>query len=131
MDEKELPLILIVDDSSFLRARVRQALQEGYRLVEAASGRAALEAVEKQEFDCILTDLVMPELDGFALLAEFQKRRIEAPIAVLTADIQKSTQTRCAELGARAFVQKPVNREVLRSVVFGMLRGTVPEHASK
>jgi two-component system chemotaxis response regulator CheY len=116
--------ILIVDDSSFLRKRVRQALQDqGYALVEADSGVSALKEIEKQEFSCILTDLVMPEMDGFGLLAEIQKRHLDAPVVVLTADIQKSTHDRCEELGASAFLQKPVNPEKLRSVVSGIVGG--------
>ena len=116
--------ILIVDDSSFLRKRVRQALQDqGYTLVEADSGVSALKEMENQQFSCILTDLVMPGLDGFGLLEEIQKRHLDAPVVVLTADVQKSTHDRCAELGASAFIQKPLNPELLRSVVSGIVGG--------
>jgi two-component system, chemotaxis family, chemotaxis protein CheY len=116
--------ILIVDDSTFLRKRVRQALQdEGYTLVEADSGLSALKEMDSQQFSCILTDLVMPGLDGFGLLAEIQKRKLAAPVVVLTADVQKSTHDRCAELGASAFIQKPVNPAELRSVVSGIMGG--------
>ena len=114
----------MVDDSSFLRKRLRQALQpDGYILVEAESGQAALDAVAKQEFACILTDLVMPEVDGFALLAQIQRRRLKVPVIVLTADIQKSTQERCETLGARAVLHKPVNSAALRSAVAGAIGG--------
>jgi CheY-like chemotaxis protein len=117
-------LILVVDDSAFLRKRIRQALQEeGYMLVEAASGSSALAEIDKQEFACILTDLVMPELDGFGLLAELQKRHLQTPVVVVTADIQKSTRERCELLGAAAFVQKPVNPDTLRSALAGVLSG--------
>ena len=103
---KEKPaVILVVDDSSFLRKRLRQALQpDGYTLVEAESGQAALDALAKQEFACVLTDLVMPDVDGFALLTQVQGRRLTVPVVVLTADIQKSTQERCEALGARAIL---------------------------
>lgn len=116
--------ILIVDDSSFLRKRVRQALQDqGYTLVEADSGLSALKEIENHQFSCILTDLVMPGMDGFGLLAEIQKRQVAAPVVVLTADVQKSTHDRCSELGASAFIQKPVNPEELRSVLSGIVGG--------
>jgi CheY-like chemotaxis protein len=108
----------------FQRRLVRQALQgESYTLVEATNGVAAIKAIEKQEFACILTDLVMPELDGFALLAEIQRRQIRTPVVVLTADIQKSTRERCEQLGAVAFVQKPVDGDGLRSVLSGAIGG--------
>jgi two-component system chemotaxis response regulator CheY len=122
-EQNETPRsILIVDDSSFLRKRVRQALQDqGYTLVEADCGVSALKEIENHQFSCILTDLVMPVMDGFGLLEEIQKRHLTAPVVVLSADVQKSTHERCAELGAAAFVQKPVNPEQLRLVVSGIL----------
>lgn len=91
--------------------------------MEADSGLSALKAIENQQFSCILTDLVMPGLDGFGLLAEIQKRHLAAPVVVLTADVQKSTHDRCADLGAAAFLQKPVNPEKLRSLVSEMVGG--------
>jgi CheY-like chemotaxis protein len=118
------PHILVVDDSIFLRRRVGQVLlEDGYTLVEANSGLTALEAIENQDFSCILTDLVMPGLDGFGLLAEIQKRRLGVPVVVLSADVQRSTHARCAELGAVAFIQKPIRPDVLRSVLSGILGG--------
>ena len=118
------PTILVVDDSLFLRKRIRQVLKEdGYTLVEATSGKAALVEIEKQRFDCILTDLVMPDLDGFGLLAELQKRNLSTPVVVLTADIQKTTRERCEQLGASTFIQKPLNPELLRSALSKALGG--------
>lgn len=115
--------ILLVDDSMFLRKRLRQALQdEGYRLVEADNGQAALSAIEQQNFDCVLTDLVMPRMDGFGLLAEIRKRGLPVPVVVITADIQKTTRDRCVELGASAFLQKPVDPGSLRSTISAMMQ---------
>ena len=116
--------ILVVDDSSFLRKRIRQFLQaEGYELVEASSGSSALAEIEKRQFTCIITDLVMPDLDGFGLLAELQKRHLQTPVVVLTADVQKTTRERCEVLGAAAFIQKPVNPDTLRSALASILGG--------
>ena len=113
--------VLIVDDSQFMRKRVRQSLTcQGYSLVEAATGVAALAELEKRTFDCILTDLVMPDLDGFQLLAELQRRQVSTPVVVLTADIQKTTRDRCEQLGA-CVVQKPVQPGRLRQIVAGIL----------
>lgn len=118
------PFILVVDDSIFLRKRIRQVLQpEGYTLVEANNGLSALAEIEKREFACILTDLVMPDLDGFGLLAELQKRRLRTPVVVLTADVQNATREKCQLLGAAAFVTKPVNPDALRSALSGILDG--------
>jgi CheY-like chemotaxis protein len=114
-------VILVVDDSSFLRKRIRQVLQNDYSLVEANSGVTALVELDKQEFLCILTDLVMPEMDGFGLLTEIKKRQLKTPVIVLTADIRKSTREQCESLGAAAFVQKPVNADSLRAALSTVL----------
>jgi CheY-like chemotaxis protein len=116
--------ILLVDDSSFMRKRLRQALEPaGFALVDATNGLSALDELEKREFSCILTDLLMPDMDGFGLLSELQRRRISTPVVVISADIQNTTRTRCTELGARQFVQKPIQAEELRSVVAGIVGG--------
>jgi CheY-like chemotaxis protein len=116
--------VLVVDDSSFLRARIRQILDpEGYNLVEAKSGLAALEEIEKCEFACIVTDLAMPELDGFGLLEELRRRRLATPVVVLTADIQNTTRHHCEQLGAAAVLQKPIKAATLRSVVSCLVGG--------
>ena len=126
MKEKNetLPSLLVVDDSVFLRKRLRQSLRdENYELVEADNGLSALEALDHRDFDCILTDLVMPCMDGFQLLAEIQKRQIAAPVVVITADVQQSTRDRCKQLGAAALLQKPINPEALRALLSGMVGG--------
>lgn len=118
------PAILVVDDSAFLRKRVRQALEpDGYTLIEAANGQSALDALAIREFACVLTDLVMPDLDGFALLEQIQLRHIAVPALVLTADIQNSTRERCESLGAKAVVQKPLKADELRAVLAEVIGG--------
>lgn len=118
------PVVLIVDDSSFLRKRVRQMLEgEGYTIVEAGNGEDALAELARRPVDCILSDLVMPVMDGFQLLAEIEKRSVPAPVIVVTADIQRSTKLQCKQLGAVAFIQKPVDAEVLRLAIAGAVQG--------
>lgn len=110
--------ILIVDDSAFQRKRVLEALRpEGYTLQEAINGALALSALNERTFECVVTDLVMPEMDGFGLLAAMRERGIKTPVLVVTADIQKTTQNRCEELGARHIIKKPFAAADLRSAV--------------
>jgi len=107
-----------------MRKRIRKVLEaDNYTLVEANSGSSALAEIDKREFACILTDLVMPELDGFGLLAEIQRRHLQTPVIVLTADIQRTTQERCALLGVSAFIQKPLEPGTLRSALSRLLNG--------
>ena len=110
--------ILIVDDSAFQRKRVLEALRsEGHTLHEAINGALALAELSERAFGCVVTDLVMPVMDGFGLLTEMRQRGIKTPVLVVTADIQKTTQTRCEELGARQVLKKPVNPIELRTAV--------------
>jgi CheY-like chemotaxis protein len=80
--------VLVVDDDAVLRQLLRRMLEpEGYRVVEAENGRAALERLREAAPGVVLLDLMMPEMDGFEFVAEF--RRHEAgraiPIVVITA----------------------------------------------
>jgi CheY-like chemotaxis protein len=97
--------------------------RNGYSVVDAANGKVALEKVAEQEFDGIVTDLVMPELDGFGLLSALKERGSKVPVLVMTADIQRSSRARCEDLGARHFLNKPVNDQDLVEKVGVMTTG--------
>lgn len=110
--------ILIIDDSSFQRGIIRKILlQAGYETIEAKNGRDGLQQVIDAVPDLILLDLVMPEMDGFAVLSELQKEKNKVPVLVLTADIQEITREQCLALGAEGFLNKPVKAEDLISAV--------------
>lgn len=115
--------ILIIDDSSFQRGIIRKTLaQAGYETVEAKNGRDGLQQVLDAGPDLILLDLVMPEMDGFAVLTELQNQQNRIPVVVLTADIQEITREQCLALGAAGFLNKPVKTEDLITVVQGGYR---------
>ena len=73
--------------------------------------------------DCILTDLLMPEMDGVSLLAALQNLGFNLPVIVLTADIQESKRKQCEELGAAGFLAKPPQSKVLLALVEKVLTG--------
>ncbi len=114
--------ILIIDDSSFQRGIIRKTLvQAGYETVEAKNGREGLLQAHDPAPDLILLDLVMPEMDGFAVLKELQKQQNRVPVVVVTADIQEITREQCLALGAAGFLNKPVKTEDLITAVQGGL----------
>jgi CheY-like chemotaxis protein len=116
--EHTVTKILIVDDSSFQRRTIRRALaQEGYQIIEAGDGAQAMQIIASEAPDCILTDLIMPGTDGFAVLEALRDRHSHVPIIVVTADIQGTTRQRCLELGAAGFIQKPINEADVRAAV--------------
>lgn len=110
--------ILVVDDSAFARLRICNLLQEaGYQTDEADNGRVGLQKILSERPDCIVTDLLMPELDGIGLLRELRARGTRCPVIVLTADIQESRLRECYELGADRFLSKPPQQKALLSAL--------------
>ena len=90
--------VLVVDDDADLRELLRRALErEGWAVLEAADGRAALEQLDKRAPGLILLDLLMPRMDGFELLAELRARPAwrDTPVVVMTAkDLTAEEQDR-------------------------------------
>ena len=71
--------ILIVDDSTSIRNMLRATLQPmGYQILEAAGGRAGLEQVKQARIDLVISDVVMPEMDGPTMFGELRKRGVQA-----------------------------------------------------
>jgi len=110
--------ILIIEDSSFQRRIVSGILSgEGHEVVAAENGREGLDRAEQLRPDLIISDLLMPEFNGFEVLEAIRAKNLNIPVIVLTSDIQKTTESRCRNLGARAVLNKPVNQEQLIAAV--------------
>jgi CheY-like chemotaxis protein len=110
--------ILIVDDATFSRRMIRKyLLADNYQILEATNGREALETIDNQTPDCILTDLLMPDMDGFEFLSNLQAQQLKIPTIIISADIQETSRDRCLELGAIAFINKPPKETELRQAV--------------
>jgi CheY-like chemotaxis protein len=120
-----MAVILIIDDSKLSRTMTVKALEtEGHTIVEAADGEQGLASVEIYRPDCIITDLLMPVLDGHGFLSRLRGRGINTPVIVLSADIQSSTRKMCEEHGILSFINKPIMAEALREGVRQALAAT-------
>ncbi len=107
----------VVDDSSFQRNQLQKMIEGlGHEVESMKNGLEALEVLKDKTFDCIITDLLMPGLDGLGLTKEIRNRNIVTPIVILSADIQQVVKNECLQNGANAFLNKPANEEKLRSV---------------
>ena len=116
--------ILVVDDSSFARLRICNLLQDaGHQTEEAENGRLGLAKVLAASPDCIVTDLLMPELDGIGLLKALREQGLAVPVIVLTADIQESRLRECYDLGAKRFLSKPPQQKALLAALEQVLAG--------
>jgi CheY-like chemotaxis protein len=110
--------VLITDDSLLQRRMLTAIVSgEGHETQTATNGREALEIIQSQPPDCMLLDMLMPEMDGVQVLEALQSKGIKIPVIVLTADIQEWMQTKCLELGAQNFLNKPVKQDDLRAAL--------------
>ena len=109
---------MVVDDSAFARRVHRRILESaGYRVVEAASGMAALELFALERPELVLLDLSMEDLGGIEVLRELRAMDPAARVVVVSADVQRSTEQLVMEGGALRFLGKPVaEASLLRTV---------------
>jgi two-component system sensor histidine kinase/response regulator len=112
--------VLIVDDEVTLRLLVgRHVTKMGHRVQEAHNGRQALEMLHAHDFDLVLLDVVMPELNGFAVLEEIRRdeRLRQVAVVMVTAVDDLQSVVRCIEMGADDYLIKPFNPTLLRARV--------------
>ncbi len=113
-----MPTVLIADDSFMARHVFTKIIKaEGYDVIEASNGKEAMEMIHTQSPACLLLDLVMPEMDGFAVLSAIQEENISIPVIVVSADIQNTSRAKCHELGAVGFLNKPANEDEIISAI--------------
>ena len=121
-----MAILLIVDDSKFTRNQIVKTLaEEGYEIWEAENGQRALELIKTQKPDCIITDLLMPVMDGATLIKRLKDENLEIPAIVITADIQEDTKKMCMTLGAREVINKPPKEGQLKKAVQNALTSKV------
>lgn len=103
---------LVVDDEAPLRRiLVRLLKTQGHVCREAASGREAIELLEKEPADLVLSDIHMPEMDGTQLLAEIRKRWPDTGVVMITAVTDMQTAVACLNEGALDYLGKPFQVE--------------------
>lgn len=111
--------ILAVDDSNLSRRRfVAEPLRKaGYEVVEAVNGEEGLAAVAEHQPDVIVSDLLMPVMDGFEFLAALNEQGVTTPIIVASADVQETSRQKIEDLGSFGFLNKPFKSDELLEIV--------------
>ena len=109
--------ILVVDDEEKIRAIIRKYAEfEGYEITEARDGMEALEICRKEDFNLIILDVMMPELDGFSTCREIRKIK-NIPVIMLSARGEEYDKIHGFELGIDDYVVKPFSpRELMMRV---------------
>ncbi|HYM31138.1 MAG TPA: sigma-54 dependent transcriptional regulator [Candidatus Cybelea sp.] len=115
--------ILLVDDEPKMREVVGVALEEmGYRALTADSGKAALDTLEREDVDLVLSDLRMPGMGGRELLAEVKRRKPDMPVILITAYSTVKDAVQAIKEGAFDYIGKPFEIEELTATIANALR---------
>jgi len=113
--------ILLVEDNPVNQAVAEAILtRAGYSVVIAGNGREAVETLKNKDFDVVLMDVQMPEMDGFEATGEIRKlsgAKAKVPIIAMTAHAMAGDREKCLEAGMDDYVSKPINSAELREVI--------------
>lgn len=108
--------ILIVDDEELSRDAITAGLQGSeYRILSAANGKAAMEVIRNESIDLVLTDLKMPEMDGFELIEQIRKLESRPVVLVQTVIQEIDTVVQLMRSGVYDYITKPLSIEGLRN----------------
>jgi DNA-binding response OmpR family regulator len=130
--ESGRPVVLLVDDDAAIRRTLRVGLElEGFDIVCASGGRAALEAVRAVKPAAMLLDLTMPDLDGLDVLERLREAGDDLPVCVVSAREQVSDRVRGLEAGADDYVVKPFALEEVSARLHALLRRRPPAPAGR
>ena len=112
-------VMVVDDDASMRRACGRLLATEGWIVVQAEHGRAAVDAMQegREHFDCVVSDVNMPELDGFGLIKEIRRLDDDLPILLMTGDPSLDGAVRAIDTGAVSYIAKPFDQETLAQAV--------------
>ncbi len=114
--------ILVVDDDPVVRKNLAILLQRaGYETDQAADGVEAIERLNQQKFDLVLSDILMPRMDGHALIAHIGAHWPETRIIMMTAYFQAETDKKFIAAGADDFIGKPIMFDDLLAKIAAIL----------
>ena len=123
LDEEQRSLNILVAEDSLVNQKLVRAIlgRRGHRVTLAGDGREALATVQSQDFDVVLMDVQMPEMDGFEAVTKIremeQRTGGHIPIIALTAHAMKGDRERCLEVGMDGYVSKPIRSKLLFDMI--------------
>jgi len=104
--------ILVVDDQLEIRTYLKKVLL-GYEVFEAENGKVAVEELRKTSFDVVITDLMMPEMDGLQLLQHIKQKEYDTGVIMLTAKTSVESRISALRIGVDDYIHKPFEHEEL------------------
>ncbi|MEM9195308.1 MAG: response regulator transcription factor, partial [Myxococcota bacterium] len=125
MDDKAQKTILIVEDDPAIALGLCDTLEfEGYRAVHAKTGSEGIELSQKENPDCVILDLMLPDRNGYSVCTAIRERDTRVPIIMLTARSQEADKIRGLESGADDYVTKPFSVGELVARIRALFRRT-------
>ncbi len=116
--KKEKYLMMVVDDEPIVGKRLKQIFEKaGYNTEVFIKGRSALEDLEKNSYDIIVTDLKMDEVDGMKILKEAREKNPNIKVIIITAYAEMETAKEAFKKGVFDFIAKPFRIDHLRKVI--------------
>lgn len=113
-----MPKFLVVDDDDVIRKGMSELLKSaGYTVATASSGKEALGLFNKDRFDIIFLDIVMPNLHGIDVLRKLREQNKDQPVVMLVSEKEKFLSSRALSLGAFDLLMKPVQKELLLGMI--------------
>ena len=110
--------VMVVDDHRQARESMADALRSaGHEVVCCASAPEALQVLEREDFDCVLTDLKMPGMNGVEFIVQLEQRRLSAATVMVTAYATVATAVEAMRHGAFDYIEKPFNADQLERLV--------------
>ena len=126
MEKRNLPQLLVVDDSEMNREILKEILGKEYRILEACDGEEALKMLEQQgtEISLVLLDIIMPKMDGFEVLAYMNRDKWieDIPVIMISSEGSESYIRRAYELGASDYISRPFDTKVVYQRVINMIK---------
>ncbi|MBU2946174.1 two-component regulator propeller domain-containing protein [Zobellia uliginosa] len=120
----KLPILLIVDDNTDIRTLVKQALDSEYVIYEAENGKQALQMAKSLMPNIILTDILMPVMNGteFCEKLKANKETSHIPVVMLTAKASEESEIENLKLGVEGYIRKPFEMELLQLTLANILK---------
>ena len=110
--------VLVVDDEELMRGLLKEILTAGgYEVTAASRGKDAVFMFWKEQFDVVIADIVMPDMDGIEVLLAVKEAKPEIPVIMITGYPSEETKARLMALGAMAYITKPFDAEALKLTV--------------
>jgi two-component system sensor histidine kinase/response regulator len=114
----ERPAILLIEDEARLRDNLQTLLQrEGYHVTTAQNGAEGIKQLRKESFDLVLTDLVMPEVDGFQVLEYLKAYSPATVVVVMTAYVSAGSAIDALRKGAYDYLSKPFDFDLMKATI--------------